>query len=189
MVDLSYNLIGTVNHKAKSKSGHYAAITKKANLWHCYDDHLVPTISFRFRKENKTLKELQRMATILFYCHSSTSSTSTNDHTQDCILVAAEPEPVATMTVTISPAQASEAVAVTAVAVGTLKNGYVRNVPLPRIPRIQSTNQVASVFIYRNPTNTCYSRIAWISTYSKLRCSSEGFSTIVPIVPFFTLVG
>ncbi len=27
--------------------------------------------------------------------------------------------------------------------VGTLENGYVRNVPLPRIPRIQSTSQVA----------------------------------------------
>jgi hypothetical protein len=29
------------------------------------------------------------------------------------------------------------------VIVGTLENGYVRNVPLPRIPRIQSTSQVA----------------------------------------------
>ncbi len=27
--------------------------------------------------------------------------------------------------------------------VGTLENGYARNVPLPRIPRIQSTSQVA----------------------------------------------
>ncbi len=34
-------------------------------------------------------------------------------------------------------------------AVGTLENGYVRNVPLPRIPQIQSTNQVASVLIYK----------------------------------------
>ncbi len=71
--------------------------------------------------------------------------------------------------------------------VGTLENGYVRNVPLPRIPQIQSTNQVASVLIYKNPTNNCYSRIAWIPTYSKLRCLPEGFGTI-PIVPFFSLV-
>ena len=34
-----------------------------------------------------------------------------------------------------------------ATCVGTLENGYVRNIPLPRIPRIQSTNQVASVLI------------------------------------------
>ncbi len=27
--------------------------------------------------------------------------------------------------------------------VGTLENGYIRNVPLPRFPRIQSTSQVA----------------------------------------------
>ena len=72
--------------------------------------------------------------------------------------------------------------------VGTLENGYVRNVPLPRIPLIQSTNQVVGVLIYRNPTNTCYSRIAWIPTYSKLRCLPEGFGTI-PVVPFFPLVG
>jgi hypothetical protein len=81
--------------------------------------------------------------------------------------------------------------------VGTLENGYVRNVPLPRIPRIQSTSQVAipeveantfSVLTCRESAVTCYSRIAWIPTYSKLSCSPEGFGTI-PIVPFFPLVG
>ena len=72
--------------------------------------------------------------------------------------------------------------------VGTLENGYVRNVPLPRIPRIQSTNQVASVLICREPAVSCYSRIAWIPTYSELMCSPEGFGTI-QIVPFFPLVG
>jgi hypothetical protein len=44
--------------------------------------------------------------------------------------------------------------------VGTLENGYVCNVPLPRIPQIQSTNQVALV---------------------------AGFGTI-PIVPFSLLL-
>jgi hypothetical protein len=72
--------------------------------------------------------------------------------------------------------------------VGTLENGYVRNVPLPRIPQIQSTNQIASVLICRNHTNTWHSRIPWIPTYSELRCSPEGFGTI-PVVPFFPLVG
>ena len=72
--------------------------------------------------------------------------------------------------------------------VGTIENGYVRNVPLPRIPQIQSTNQIASVLICRNHTNTWHSRIPWIPTYSELRCSPEGFGTI-PVVPFFPLVG
>ena len=72
--------------------------------------------------------------------------------------------------------------------VGTLENGYVSNVPLPRIPRIQSTSQVASVLTCRESAVTCYSRIAWIPTYSELSCSPEGFGTI-PIVPFFPLVG
>ena len=72
--------------------------------------------------------------------------------------------------------------------VGTLENGYVRNVPLPRIPQIQSTNQIASVLACIEPAVSCYARIAWIPTYSKLMCSPEGFGTI-PIVPFFPLVG
>ena len=72
--------------------------------------------------------------------------------------------------------------------VGTLENGYLRNVPLPRIPQIQSTSQVASVFTCRESAVTCYSRIAWIPTYSELSCSPEGFGTM-PIVPFSLLVG
>jgi hypothetical protein len=68
--------------------------------------------------------------------------------------------------------------------VGTLENGYVRKVPLPRIPRIQSTSQVASALTSRESHVTCNSQIAWIPTWSKLSCSLEGFGTI-PIVPFF----
>jgi hypothetical protein len=45
VVDLSYNLIGTVNHKSKSKGSYYTAITKKSDLWHCYDGDLVSGIS------------------------------------------------------------------------------------------------------------------------------------------------
>jgi ubiquitin C-terminal hydrolase len=47
VVDLSYNLIGTVNYKAKTKGGHYTAITKNADNWYCYDDHLVSILSKR----------------------------------------------------------------------------------------------------------------------------------------------
>jgi hypothetical protein len=42
--------------------------------------------------------------------------------------------------------------------------------------------------MYRNPTNTCYSRIAWIPTYSELRCLPEGFGAI-PVIHFFALFG
>ena len=72
--------------------------------------------------------------------------------------------------------------------IGTQENGCARNVPLPKIPQIQSTSQIASVLIRRNHTNTWHSRIPWIPTYSELRCSPEGFGTI-PVVPFFPLVG
>jgi hypothetical protein len=115
---VDYNLIGTVNYKAKTKGGHYTAITKNADKWYCYDDQSVSIIPFRLRKENKAKIGFQRMATILLYCRSSTSSTSTIDHTQDGIIVAAEPEQVATMTGYApeappppeSPAQAPDAV-------------------------------------------------------------------------------
>ena len=110
-VDLLYNLIGTVNHKAWKNGGHYIAITKKANHWHCFNDAEVTNSNFRCRKENRTLMEFQRTASILFYCQSSTSSTSTNDHPQDGILIAAEPYTVATMTVTLLSAPAPESVA------------------------------------------------------------------------------
>ena len=63
-----------------------------------------------YRKENRTVIRFQSNASILFYFHSSTSSTSINNHAQDGILVAAKTEAVATMTVTISPAPALEAV-------------------------------------------------------------------------------
>jgi hypothetical protein len=72
--------------------------------------------------------------------------------------------------------------------VGTLENGYVRNVPLSRIPQIQSTSQVATALTSRESHVTCYSWITLIPTWSELSCSPEVFGTI-PIVPFFPLVG
>ena len=50
--------------------------------------------------------------------------------------------------------------------VGILENGYVRSVPLPKIPQIQSTSQVASVLTCRESAITCYAQIAWIPTWS-----------------------
>jgi hypothetical protein len=72
--------------------------------------------------------------------------------------------------------------------VGTLENGYVRNVPLPRIPGIQSTSQVASALTSTESHVTCYSGIAWIPTWSELSCSPEGFRYNTNR-PFFPLVG
>ena len=71
--------------------------------------------------------------------------------------------------------------------VGTLESGYVRNIPLARIPRIQITSQVASVLTSIESNATCYLRIAWIPTWSKLSCLPEDFGTI-PTVPFSLLL-
>ena len=73
-VDLSYNLISTVNHKARRDGGHYTAIAKKANHWHCYNDEEVTISNFSCREENKTKMEFQRTTSILFYCQSPAPS-------------------------------------------------------------------------------------------------------------------
>jgi hypothetical protein len=52
--------------------------------------------------------------------------------------------------------------------VGTLKDGYIRRVPLPRVPRIQSTSPVACATIHRNPTHTGYLPIVRIPTWSDM---------------------
>ena len=72
--------------------------------------------------------------------------------------------------------------------VGTLESGYIRNIPLPRIPQIQSTSQVVSALTSRESNDTCYLWVAWIPTWRKLSFLPEGFGTI-PIVHFFPLVG
>ena len=69
-VDLSYNLIGTVDYKARRNGGHYTANTKKANNWHCYNNNEVTTIQFQCRKENRPLRIFQRSAVMLLYCQS-----------------------------------------------------------------------------------------------------------------------
>ena len=53
-------------------------------------------------------------------------------------------------------------------AVGTLKDGYIQRVPLPRVPPIQSTSPVACATIHRNPTHTGYLPIARIPTWSDM---------------------
>ena len=70
--------------------------------------------------------------------------------------------------------------------VGTLNDGYIRRVPLPRVPRIQSTSPVACATIHRNPTHTGYSPIARTPTWSDMIESLSGFGRCIKryIPPF-----
>jgi hypothetical protein len=88
--------------------------------------------------------------------------------------------------------------------VGTLKDGYIRRVPLPRVPRIQSTSPVACATIHRNHhaytdapmrtsthpttnhTHTGYSPIVRIPTQSEMIESLSGLGRCIEryIPPF-----
>jgi len=77
--------------------------------------------------------------------------------------------------------------------VGTLKDGYIQRVPLPRVPRIQSAKQIAQSAIsvdcattHRNPTHTSYLPIERIPTWSELIESLSGFGRCIEryIPPF-----
>ncbi len=48
--------------------------------------------------------------------------------------------------------------------VGTLKGGYVRNIPLPRVFQIQSTSLATG----REPPNTCYSQVPRVPTWGDI---------------------
>jgi hypothetical protein len=58
--------------------------------------------------------------------------------------------------------------------VGTLEGGYVRNVPLPRIPQRQSTSPVAYDATLTESTDTYNSKAPQIPTWSELTSSLEG---------------
>ncbi len=60
--------------------------------------------------------------------------------------------------------------------VGTLKDGYVRNVPLPRVPQRQSASHLVTEPVTMNPIHTGYSPVpSWIPTLPTLG-SILGFS-------------
>jgi hypothetical protein len=80
--------------------------------------------------------------------------------------------------------------------VGTLKNGYVHNVPLPRAPRIQSASHVTNqsqgnAYKYASDshvtnwphTNTCYSQESHVPTWYDLVRSLAGLGSNIP--PFY----
>ena len=60
--------------------------------------------------------------------------------------------------------------------VGTLKDGYIRNVPLPRVPRIQSTSEhvASAATATRNSHDTCYLQVPRVPTWSDLVRSLSG---------------
>ncbi len=69
--------------------------------------------------------------------------------------------------------------------VGTLEGGYVRNVPLPRIPLRQSTRPVACAATLTESTDTYYSRVLQIPNWSEITSSLKGLgkSAIMPFLP------
>jgi len=60
--------------------------------------------------------------------------------------------------------------------VGTLKDGYIRNVPLPRVPRIQSTSEhvASAATATQNSHDTCYLQVPRVPTWSDLVRSLSG---------------
>jgi hypothetical protein len=61
------------------------------------------------------------------------------------------------------------------VCVGTLKDGYVCNVPLPRAPWIQSANHVTSnKQLVIDSQDTCYLQVPRVPTWSDLTGSCTG---------------
>jgi hypothetical protein len=73
--------------------------------------------------------------------------------------------------------------------VGILKDGYIRNVPLPRVPRLQSaslaTHGPSRCTMAGNASaNTYYSQVPRVPTWSDLTRSLSDFGRITPL-PFF----
>ena len=60
--------------------------------------------------------------------------------------------------------------------VGTLKDGYIRKVPLPRVPRVQSTSEhvASAATATRNSHDTCYLQVPRVPTWSDLVRSLSG---------------
>jgi hypothetical protein len=66
---------------------------------------------------------------------------------------------------------------------GTLQNGYIRNVPLPRvIPWIKSASHVTG---HGADPNTCYSQVSQVSTWSNLGRLLQGLGRrqLLPLFP------
>ncbi len=71
--------------------------------------------------------------------------------------------------------------------VGTLEGGYICNVLLPRIPLRQSTSPVACAATLTKSTDTYYSKVPRIPTWSEITSSHNGLGKTA-IMPF-SLIG
>jgi hypothetical protein len=75
--------------------------------------------------------------------------------------------------------------------IGTLKDGYIRKVPLPRIPRIQSPSAlVANVATATsNSHDTCYLQVPRVPTWSDIWRSLSGLgqSLLRPFLPVWLM--
>ena len=71
--------------------------------------------------------------------------------------------------------------------VGTLKDGYIRKVPLPRVPQTQSTSEhvASAATVVGNTHDTCYLQVPQVPTWSDLvrSLSGLGWSTLEPFLP------
>jgi hypothetical protein len=72
--------------------------------------------------------------------------------------------------------------------VGTLDGGYLRKVPLPRAPQLQSTALVTCA-APRESCDTCYLQVPQISMWSDLDRSHLGVarSMMLPIAPHWIM--
>jgi hypothetical protein len=69
-VDLKYNLIASVNHRASKKNdGHYTAVSKSptSGSWYKYDNDNVNLVKFVKGSNNSVLMDFQKTTSILFY--------------------------------------------------------------------------------------------------------------------------
>jgi hypothetical protein len=71
---------------------------------------------------------------------------------------------LALATLLLATATIVTATATSTATVGILKGGYVHNVPLPRVPQIQSTSLATG----REPPNTCYSQVPRVPTWGDI---------------------
>ena len=72
------------------------------------------------------------------------------------------------------------------VVVGTLEDGYIQKVPLPRVPRVQSASLAVSAMIHKNPAHTGYLPIARIPVWSNSLGLLTGLGSCIErcILPF-----
>jgi hypothetical protein len=71
--------------------------------------------------------------------------------------------------------------------VGTLDGGYVRNVPLPRVPQLQSASLMTGKTRIQD-TCYCYSQVTWVPMWSDLTSLLAGMGRrMLPFAPVWLM--